>query len=64
MVGDIARYDTGPAEMAEFAWRFIDSGAQVVGGCCGTSPEHVRAIATAVHDRRGVVGKTARAPHA
>jgi 5-methyltetrahydrofolate--homocysteine methyltransferase len=48
MVGDIARYDTAPAEMAEFARRFIDAGAQVVGGCCGSSPEHVRAIATAV----------------
>jgi len=57
MVGDIARYDTAPAEMAKFARRFIDAGAQVVGGCCGSSPEHVRAIATAVHDRRGVGGR-------
>jgi 5-methyltetrahydrofolate--homocysteine methyltransferase len=47
MVGDMAYYDTSPAEMAEFARRFIDAGAQVVGGCCGSSPEHVRAIATA-----------------
>jgi 5-methyltetrahydrofolate--homocysteine methyltransferase len=45
MVGDIARYDTEPAEMAEYARRFIDAGAQVIGGCCGSSPEHVRAIA-------------------
>jgi len=44
MVGDLARYDTGPAEMAEFARHFIDAGAQVVGGCCGTAPEHIRAI--------------------
>jgi homocysteine S-methyltransferase len=34
--------------MGEFARRFIDAGAQVVGGCCGSSPEHVRAIATSV----------------
>ncbi|HEV2013442.1 MAG TPA: homocysteine S-methyltransferase family protein [Candidatus Dormibacteraeota bacterium] len=47
MVGDIARYDMGPAEMAEYAKRFIDAGAQVVGGCCGSSPEHVAAIAAA-----------------
>jgi len=45
MVGDVAHYDTAPAEMAEYARRFIDAGAQVVGGCCGSSPEHVRAIA-------------------
>src|ERR1700674_948324 len=53
MVGDIARYDMGPSEMAEFAARFIEAGAQVVGGCCGTSPEHVRAIATSSVGRRG-----------
>ena len=46
MDGDVARYDTAPAEMAEFALRFIDAGAQVVGGCCGSSPEHILAIAT------------------
>src|ERR1700730_16865480 len=47
MIGDVARYDTGPAEMAAFARRYVDAGAQVVGGCCGSSPEHIRAIATA-----------------
>ncbi len=44
MVGDVARYDTEPAEMAEYAMRFVDAGARVIGGCCGTSPEHVRCI--------------------
>ena len=57
MVGEIARYDTSPAEMAVFAQRFVDAGAQVVGGCCGSSPEHVRAIAASVSDRRGVGGR-------
>jgi len=45
MVGDVARYETTPAEMAEYAKRFIEAGAEVVGGCCGSSPEHVGAIA-------------------
>lgn len=45
MVGDVARYDTGPAEMAEYASRFMEAGAQVVGGCCGSTPEHIQAIA-------------------
>jgi methionine synthase I (cobalamin-dependent) len=57
MVGDIARYDTDPAEMAEFVRRFIDSGAQVVGGCCGSSPDHIREIAASLYDRRGVRGR-------
>jgi len=45
MDGDVARYDTTPAQMAAFTARFIQMGAQVVGGCCGTSPEHLAAIA-------------------
>ena len=51
MVGDIARYDIGPAEMAEYARRFIDAGARIVGGCCGSSPEHVAAIAAVARSR-------------
>ena len=46
MVGELARYDTGPAEMAEYARRFIEAGAGVVGGCCGSSPAHIAAIAS------------------
>jgi len=53
MVGDTARYDMGPAEMAEYARRFIDAGARVVGGCCGSSPEHVAAIAAAARSTEG-----------
>jgi methionine synthase I (cobalamin-dependent) len=47
MQGDIARYDTTPERMADYAARFINAGAQIVGGCCGTSPEHLAAIARA-----------------
>jgi 5-methyltetrahydrofolate--homocysteine methyltransferase len=47
MDGDVARYDTTPAVMAEYTRRFIDAGARIVGGCCGTSPEHLEAIASA-----------------
>jgi 5-methyltetrahydrofolate--homocysteine methyltransferase len=59
MVGDAARYDTSPAEMAEYARRFIEAGAEVVGGCCGSSPDHIRAIATAARSidaRRSSLG--------
>lgn len=41
-------YDVGPEEMGEYAVRFISAGAQIVGGCCGSTPAHVRAIANAV----------------
>jgi 5-methyltetrahydrofolate--homocysteine methyltransferase len=50
MDGDIARYDTSPATMAEYAARYIQAGAQIVGGCCGNSPAHVAVIARAAHE--------------
>jgi methionine synthase I (cobalamin-dependent) len=59
MVGEVARYDTGPDEMAEYARRFIEAGADVVGGCCGSSPDHIGAIATAaksIDTRRSTLG--------
>ena len=39
---------TSPEYMAEYAKRFIQTGAAIVGGCCGTNPEHIRAIRRAV----------------
>ena len=34
--------------MAEYAKRFIQTGASIVGGCCGTNPSHIKAIRRAV----------------
>lgn len=41
-------YEATPAVMAQWARRFVDLGARVVGGCCGSTPAHIRAIAEAV----------------
>ena len=41
-------YDATPEDMAEYAKKFVALGAQVVGGCCGSTPEHIRAISEAV----------------
>ncbi|MBU2445237.1 MAG: bifunctional homocysteine S-methyltransferase/methylenetetrahydrofolate reductase [Bacteroidetes bacterium] len=41
-------YMTSPEYMAEYAKRFIQTGASIVGGCCGTNPSHIRAIRKAV----------------
>jgi homocysteine S-methyltransferase len=34
--------------MADFSQRYIALGARVVGGCCGSTPEHIAAIAQQV----------------
>ena len=41
---DRVLYMTSPEYMAEYARRFIQAGANLVGGCCGTTPDHIRAI--------------------
>ncbi len=40
-------YLCSPEYMANYARRFIQTGARLVGGCCGTTPEHIKAIKTA-----------------
>ena len=41
-------YLCSPDYMASYARRFINSGVRLVGGCCGTTPEHIRAIKASV----------------
>jgi len=41
-------YLASPEYMAEYAKRFIQTGATIVGGCCGTNPGHIKAIRRAV----------------
>ena len=40
-------YLCSPEYMASYARRFIASGVRLVGGCCGTTPEHIRQICAA-----------------
>ena len=48
VVGDEVVYEAGPDELAAHVRRYADAGARVVGGCCGSTPEHVAAIARAL----------------
>ncbi|MBX9769520.1 MAG: bifunctional homocysteine S-methyltransferase/methylenetetrahydrofolate reductase, partial [Bdellovibrionales bacterium] len=41
-------YMTSPDYLAKFAKRFVEAGAIGVGGCCGTGPDHIRAIRNSV----------------
>ena len=41
-------YLSSPEYMASYARRFINNGVRLVGGCCGTTPDHIRHIKTAV----------------
>ena len=43
-VGDRKIYMASPEYMASYARRIVEAGARFVGGCCGTTPEHIKAI--------------------
>ncbi len=41
-------YPETPEEMASFVNALINAGANIIGGCCGTTPEHIKALRKAV----------------
>ena len=47
-VGREIVYDATPEIMAEYALRFVELGACVIGGCCGSTPHHIAAVAAAI----------------
>jgi methionine synthase I (cobalamin-dependent) len=44
-------YRETPEFMAEAAKELIDAGVSIIGGCCGTTPEHIRAFRQLVDSR-------------
>ena len=42
------RYSGTPELMAEYARLAVDAGARIIGGCCGTTPEHLRTMRAAL----------------
>jgi methionine synthase I (cobalamin-dependent) len=41
-------YPESPEFMAERVGRLMDFGVSIIGGCCGTAPDHIRAIRAAI----------------
>ncbi len=39
-----AVYHCSPEYLGQYARRYLEAGARIVGGCCGTTPEHIREI--------------------
>ncbi len=46
-------YMTSPEYLTTYAMRFVQLGARGVGGCCGTTPEHIRDIARSIRPLSG-----------
>jgi len=55
-VGGVIRFDGSPELMARYACLSLDAGARIIGGCCGTTPEHLRVMRRALESHtRGPV---------
>jgi len=50
--GDRTVFPETPEETASYVPALLDAGCSIVGGCCGTTPEHIRAIRRAVEKWR------------
>ncbi|UCD15525.1 MAG: homocysteine S-methyltransferase family protein [Candidatus Omnitrophota bacterium] len=44
LVGDRAVFDMGATDFASFAPKFVKAGVNMLGGCCGTTPQHISAL--------------------
>jgi 5-methyltetrahydrofolate--homocysteine methyltransferase len=48
IIGANVVYEAGPEMLAEHVVAYVEQGVKIVGGCCGSTPEHVAAIARAL----------------
>ena len=48
-------FDVGPEEFAKHVKSLADAGASIVGGCCGTTPSHIKAVRTIGKDGSSVI---------
>ena len=55
MVGGRTVFDVGPGEFARDVAALADAGASIVGGCCGTTPEHIAAVHAALAGRTSLI---------
>jgi methionine synthase / methylenetetrahydrofolate reductase (NADH) len=60
-VGGRMMYMASPEYMSSYARHLVVAGAKIIGGCCGTTPEHIREIAEGVRPLAPRSGRTARA---
>ncbi len=55
-------YLCSPEYMSQYARRFLQAGVRVIGGCCGTTPEHIKLISSEVRSLQPVQRNSTAAP--
>lgn len=51
LVDGVTRYDMGAENFGAAAAELVEAGASIVGGCCGTTPEHIACLSARVKDK-------------
>jgi len=46
-------YMSTPEYFGVYTRRFIDAGARIIGGCCGTTPDHIKKMAESIRQKQG-----------
>jgi len=54
LIGDKTVFTMGPSEFAAESSEFISIGVNAIGGCCGTTPDHIRVLKEAVAGKKPV----------
>src|SRR3990172_2714942 len=49
-------FPASPSEMAEYIPKLLDAGVRIIGGCCGTTPEHIVAMASKAGTYKSEIG--------
>ncbi|HAM16398.1 MAG TPA: hypothetical protein DCP91_11220 [Eggerthellaceae bacterium] len=60
VVGGKTSYDLAPSDYARSVLEMVQAGASIVGGCCGTDPDYIRAVARLMEGRRPPVREVNR----
>lgn len=60
--GNRVLYPSSPDYFAQYAREAVSLGLAVIGGCCGTTPEHISAMRTAIDDASGEQSSTTATP--
>ncbi|HHT26681.1 MAG TPA: hypothetical protein GXZ82_05485 [Firmicutes bacterium] len=55
-INGVDTWPLSPAEFAQWGTKLVAAGARLIGGCCGTTPAHIQALAQALQGRLAEIG--------
>lgn len=58
LINGVTSFDMGPDEFASYVEDFIAAGANLLGGCCGTTPDHIAAAALSAKGKKTLTHET------